>query len=416
MKSTENIEKLISKINAAPSAQMVQKTLDDILLAQQKTNKISSADKQPNIWRIIMKNRITKLAAAAVILIAIGVSFMFMEKTTTPAYALEQTIEAYNSIYSLHISEFETVGLEKRPSKLWITCDYDGRLDKMRWEAPNSGGAEIGEVTVVSDGNTAEVWFKNHNLCFKTLGNGEGMLRWDPAELNPKLIFERLFEQQELGRIILNVNEPKNAAEPFVVTVTYPQGSLSEDYEKVLYIDQATKLVNKIEKFQMKENKYHHVRTAEFSNYNDEIDPKIFTLEGELPENIVYLDRSDEQIGLAQGNMTDEQVVAEVGRKFFEAIIAKNYNQAGLMWSAVPGLILEKFFVDVNAIEIISVGQSRHNPDPDSTSMIGSCKVLLETGGQKIELDAFLIFVKRLSTHPDRWVISGIASRTQPIE
>ena len=58
----------------------------------------------------------------------------------------------------------------------------------------------------------------------------------------------------------------------------------------------------------------------------------------------------------------------------------------------------------------------QNNPDPDSTSMIGSCRVLLEIGGQDFELDAFFIFVKRLSTQPDRWAISGIASRTLPVE
>ncbi|UCC21776.1 MAG: hypothetical protein JSW23_08155 [Planctomycetota bacterium] len=114
--------------------------------------------------------------------------------------------------------------------------------------------------------------------------------------------------------------------------------------------------------------------------------------------------------------MTDEQVVAEVARTFFEAIIEKDFDKAGLMWSGAPGAIIEKFFVGANAVKIISVGEPRPNPDPDTTSMIGSCKVLLEFEGQYFEIDAHWIHVRRISTQPDRWTISGLGSRVQPVE
>jgi protocatechuate 3,4-dioxygenase beta subunit len=71
MKSTKNIEKLIQKINAIPDARMDQKTLDDILLAQEKSKKTSSVDTSPNIWRIIIKNKLTKFAVASVVIIAV---------------------------------------------------------------------------------------------------------------------------------------------------------------------------------------------------------------------------------------------------------------------------------------------------------------------------------------------------------
>jgi len=368
-----------------------------------------------NAWRIIMKSRITKLAAAAVIIIALYVLLQIPSGLLPTAYALQDTIEAYNSIHYLHISEFETVGQERRPSELWVACDYYGRLDKLRWEAPNSGGPVLGAMTIVSDGSISEVWFKNHNLCFKTVGNGGALLRWDISELDPKLVFEKLYEQEKLGEVILDVNEPEDKIKAIAITVTYPEESISSGFKKVFYIDQATKLVKKIEKFQMTDNKYQHVRTAKFSNYNDEIDPMMFTFDGELPEDIVYLDRSTEEIGLAQGEMSDEQVVAEVGQKFFEAIIAKDYDKAGLMWSGAPGSIIEKMFMGANLLKIISVGKSHPNTDPDQTSMIGLYKVLLEFDSQHFELEANT-FVRRVSTQPDRWVISGLASRTQPVK
>jgi len=386
------------------------------MLDKHSKPKKSKPTSQPNIWRIIMKSRITKFAAAAGVVIALIFWSVMPDTLLSTAYALQDTIEAYNSIRYLHISEFETFEQERRPSELWIACDYYGRLDKIRWESPNSGGQIIGAITLVSDGSISEVWLKDHNLCFKTLGTGEAILRWDISELDPKLTFEKLREQQERGKIILEAKKPENKSNPIVVTVTYPEGSLSEAYKKVFYVDQATKLVKKIEKFQMRNREYHHMRTAEFSGYNDEIDPMMFNLDRELPEDTVYVDRSTEEIGLAQGEMSDEEVAAEVGRKFFEAIIAKDFDKAGLMWGGVPGLIINKVFMGVDAVKIISVGVSCPDPEPDSRSMIGSCKVMLVSDGQHLELDAFMIRVRRVSTQPNRWTISGLACRAQPVE
>jgi hypothetical protein len=415
MKPAKYLRTLFKQSDVTVDAKLDNRTINDALSAFERPNLKTSAI-HSDLWRIIMKNRITKLAAAAVIVVTLVV-WSIMPGTVLPtAYALQDTIEAYNSIRYLHVSEFETVGQERRPSELWVACDHYGYLNRMRSEAPNSGGPVLGAAVLVSDGSISEVWFKNHNLCFKTVGNGEAVLRWEISELDPKLAFERLYEQEEQGEIILDVNEPEEKSKPIVITVTYPEGSLSEAYKKVFYIDQATELVKKIEKFQMRDGTYHHVRTAEFSGYNDDIDPMMFSFDGELPEDTIYLDRSTEEIGLAQGNMSDEQVVAEVGRKFFEAIVAKDFDKAGLMWSGAPGLIIEKLFAGANAVKIISVGESRPDPDPDSTSMIGSCKVLLEFGGEHFELDANLIFVRRMSAQPDRWIISGMASCVQPVE
>ena len=69
-----------------------------------------------------MKSKIPKFAA--VIIIAL-IAWSIMPGTVLPtAYALQDTIEAYNSIRYLHISEFGTVGQERRPSELWVACDY----------------------------------------------------------------------------------------------------------------------------------------------------------------------------------------------------------------------------------------------------------------------------------------------------
>ncbi len=102
MKPAKKIEKLISKINVTPDAQKDKKTLDDILMAQEKTK--SSANTQPNIWRIIMNNKITKLtAAAAIILVAITIINQFGGSIDGSSVAFAQMTEAIKKVPWIHV-------------------------------------------------------------------------------------------------------------------------------------------------------------------------------------------------------------------------------------------------------------------------------------------------------------------------
>ena len=70
MRPAENIEKLINMLRVEPRAEMSKRNLDDALAAHKKV--IGSVSSKPTIWRIIMKSRIPKIAAAVIILVIIG--------------------------------------------------------------------------------------------------------------------------------------------------------------------------------------------------------------------------------------------------------------------------------------------------------------------------------------------------------
>ena len=70
MRPAENIEKRIQNIPINTSAKRDKEVLDDILNALEKSKRAQSAI-QPNIWRTIMQSKITKIAAAAAIFIAV---------------------------------------------------------------------------------------------------------------------------------------------------------------------------------------------------------------------------------------------------------------------------------------------------------------------------------------------------------
>jgi hypothetical protein len=70
MKKEENIEKLIKNTKIDTNAKVDEVVLDDTIKAFEKSKSKKSASNQPDILRIITKSKITKLAAAAVIVIA----------------------------------------------------------------------------------------------------------------------------------------------------------------------------------------------------------------------------------------------------------------------------------------------------------------------------------------------------------
>ena len=70
MKSAEEIEKLIEERRYKADAEAYDKALGSFLQAVDEHIEQKSAPTEPKIWRKIVKSRMTKLAAAAVIIIA----------------------------------------------------------------------------------------------------------------------------------------------------------------------------------------------------------------------------------------------------------------------------------------------------------------------------------------------------------
>jgi hypothetical protein len=411
MKSLNDIKKLVTKLKVKPTSEMKSKVLDEALKLQRNQNQQTTSD--TNTWRIIMKNRMTKLAAVAVIAVAILVFMQIPSRFVSTAYALQDTIEACNSIQWLHIYESETVFQETRTSEFWLGCDEQGNVTKMRFQSDNIG-EPIGSLTVALNSGESEAWIPKYNLQMVGCGGRNILLRYDISELDPKYFFERLLEQELRGEVIVEIKDPLKKREPVVVIVTYPPGSRSENYKKVFYIDQATKLVTKIDKFEQRDHEFQHVKTLEFFDYNQPIDQMMFTLDGEVPADVKVIDMSDVEVGLSQGDMTNEEIATKVTLQFVEALKAKNFYKAGQLFLGAPAFLIKKT-ASVNILKIISVGPVHPDPDPDSNAMISSCKLLGEIGGKYYEINAWMVRVIRASKDSDRWLIGGMAQSVNPV-
>jgi hypothetical protein len=94
MRPADNINQLIKKMKLKASADLDKRVHDKISKAPAKLNPKESAVTQPNIWSNIMKNPMTKLAAAAGIIIAV---FIVMQQFENSSVAWAEVIEQLSS-------------------------------------------------------------------------------------------------------------------------------------------------------------------------------------------------------------------------------------------------------------------------------------------------------------------------------
>jgi hypothetical protein len=67
MRPTENIKRLIENAKIKTNPQVNEAVLKDLLTEMDKSERMRSTAPQPNVWRTIMKSKLTKFAAAEII-------------------------------------------------------------------------------------------------------------------------------------------------------------------------------------------------------------------------------------------------------------------------------------------------------------------------------------------------------------
>ncbi len=86
MRPSDNINELIKKLHLKASAELDKRVHDDISAALTKSEQTKSVQPETNIWRIIMKSRIPKLAAAAMIIVAVLFGMSIFKDSTGVAW------------------------------------------------------------------------------------------------------------------------------------------------------------------------------------------------------------------------------------------------------------------------------------------------------------------------------------------
>ena len=111
MENSENIERLIKAFctdknsSARTTEQLDEKILNAALSAREEYKRTQSAQTQPKIWRIAMHSKLTKIAAAAVVAVAVIVGSQFLGGTVTFAQVIEPILNARTVVLDYVIGE-----------------------------------------------------------------------------------------------------------------------------------------------------------------------------------------------------------------------------------------------------------------------------------------------------------------------
>jgi len=357
-----------------------------------------------------MYKTITKFAAAAIIIIGVTFGLTTLLDHGTPAYGLDQTIKANHTVRYLHIKCFDSEHKDE-PKEFWVHCDELRQIENARWYMPEWDAPEDGAKVGVWNDGIAQIWFKKKNsiLIYRNKTVAAMMLKL-VEERDPRLAVQRLQEQEKQGQVRINIDEPSDKSLPIVVTATYPAEGPKQGRCDMLFVDQATKLVKSIEFYTLKDGKYEYKGVQEFHDYNVPIDVRMFVLDNEVPADVMRVDQVTAEVGLAQGDLTDEQVAVEVVRQFFEALIKKDYEKAGMLFGGVPASNMQQLFGDLNVVRIVSIDTPKPHPIPGVGGFVVPCEVELQAkDGTKSIWKPYGPAVRPvdLESQPHRWNLHG---------
>ena len=402
MNSQENIKKIYEQAKLdtlAGKDKAVLEKMKDIYLQESKAEPKTA---EFSLWRIIMKNPIMKFSAAAVIIFAVILSINPWDVMIPSAYAFSQTVKASHSVSYLHIKHFRKNGGELE--QIWLQFDESGQLLNARMELPRTSDGP--KVSVLNSGK-GHVWFKAKNLLI-TVSDTDDMVAKQLIETtiasDPKHILEQMQQIEAKGRAKLEVVKPGSKSESIKVIVDYLLKDGTPSGRDVLIVDPTTKLVTKKESYALTDNGYELAGWQEFLNYNEVIDPKIFSID--VPDDVMKIDQTTQEIGLAKGDLTDEQIAAKVAQQFFEALIAEDYASAGKLLEGFPAEMVKQQLGNIKYNRIVSIGKPYPHPNPETRFLCVPCEIEIETDGVR-EIRKFEPYIRPVYSDPDYWTIGG---------
>jgi hypothetical protein len=167
-------------------------------------------------------------------------------------------------------------------------------------------------------------------------------------------------------------------------------------------LDPETKLLQQLDRYELEAGEYKFVGRTTFLDYNVPINPKVFTLD--LPADVIRVDQTTREVGLAKGRLGDEEVAVEVVRQFLEALIARDYDKAGQLYEGLPATKMKEAFGEIDYLRIVSMGTPTPHPQSDALAVL--CEVEIQTGSVK-SIKGYTAYVRPVYNQPDRWTISG---------
>ena len=283
MRPSDDIENMFTETHIETNTDVDKVVLDDAVRAMSKSKQKTPVFKRSDVWGIIMKGRITKLAVAAGIIMIVVLSVTVMDKSIPSAYALEQTMEAYEGLRFVHIKDFKEGQSESR--EFWVELDEQEQVKRFRAFLPVWAvefNVKESMVMVWNEGKL-QIWSKNDNVIMTKQADSPTLaseLLIMFKECDPRSVVKELQQLEAEGKVEIKISEPELQSEPIVIAAKPLSQSNGVD-QMVLYVDQNTKLVTRVIFNGTQQSR-------EFLEYNVAIDERFFTFD-DVPENVTRL-------------------------------------------------------------------------------------------------------------------------------
>ncbi len=171
MRSAENIKRLVRNARILINQEIKETALEDLIKELKKPKMIGQTISKPKIWRVIMKSPITKLAAAAVIIVACVVG-LSLWRTTSSGIALADVLARIERINAFRCKMRLTMYNPGKPDRfeqngtVVMSKDY-GYKGTVEVRDPNGGWVALGKryfypqkKTLIQIGHPIKTYFR----------------------------------------------------------------------------------------------------------------------------------------------------------------------------------------------------------------------------------------------------------------
>ncbi|MHC4574122.1 MAG: hypothetical protein ACYS76_08320 [Planctomycetota bacterium] len=351
MSDADQAEKRMKTMEFKAGAAMHERILRDVLKAHEEYKKTKSAVTQPNVWRIVMKSRITKLATVAAMILIVVLGITFLDKAVAPAWAIEQTIDLLRKFNGMHITGTMLNEEGKEMSfEAWARANEDQTASNHLRLVTRTG-----EIDVVS-GDRRYEYDPATQTVKVTEGYGQAIGIWFGADF---------FES--LKTIVLDWNEtygkdPATDRDRVFVTCSHPAAPDPRSFW--FEFDVESKLPISFKQWENMAREGTPSFYAKSIKYLDDLPDEMFQFE--IPEGArtvpALAERNnklqDPNSGMLLGNMTEEQACVEITRRYWQAVIEQDWQTVAILCPISTAEEWENKYNGSNFEEIVEIKES----------------------------------------------------------
>ena len=348
MNPRDKLEKLIAKLVIRGTRAADERIVNDALAAYEKSKTKKTAEQKLFVWRLIMKNRMSKLAAAVVIIFVAVFGITILDQSVTPAYAIEQTIEAMRNVVTVH---FFARDWQDRELEIWIKVNPEtGGNDCHYLNEP-----ERGQITISTPEITYFYYSKENKV---RIAKGQALTSDVRFGRFIEDVLDKIVEQED-GEVQLTKEHDPNTGEEVIVL-----WAESKDDEMEAFINPETKLPFKINF--VKAVKGQLIKDVYEIYYNEPLPEGLFDFE--IPEGTEVIREQallskidDPNYGISTEGLTDDEARIKIITEFWHAAINKDFESAQKLLPVASVYKIQEVLSEV--AELISIGEPFESPN-----------------------------------------------------